>query len=95
MRVVKAFGAAKYETAKFIVTTQKYFAALLKISRLRLLSNPVNEFLGTTAGVVILWYGGRQVLGASLLQPEDFMLYILAMFSIISPMVSSSGGSSG
>jgi subfamily B ATP-binding cassette protein MsbA len=85
MRVVKAFGAAKYEIAKFMAMTQKYFSDLLKISRLRLFSNPVNEFLGTTAGVVILWYGGRQVLGASLLQPEDFMLYILAMFSMIAP----------
>ena len=85
MRVVKAFAAAEYEISKFVSFTLKYFKALLKISRMRLLSNPANEFLGTFAGVIILWYGGKQVLGASLLEPEDFMLYILAMFSIIAP----------
>ncbi|MBU1320280.1 MAG: ABC transporter ATP-binding protein/permease [candidate division Zixibacteria bacterium] len=85
MRVVKAFGAATFEIAKFMSVTEQYFRALLKISRMRLLSSPVNEFLGTLAGVVILWYGGRQVLGESLLKPEDFMLYVLAMFSIIAP----------
>ncbi len=85
VRVVRAFGAAKYEIAKFMSKTHEYFTALLKISRLQLLSNPINELLGTTAGVIILWYGGKQVLGAELLKPEEFMLYILAMFSIISP----------
>jgi len=85
MRVVKAFGAAAFEIAKFVSVTDQYFRALLKISRMRLLSSPVNEFLGTLAGVVILWYGGKQVLGESLLKPEDFMLYVLAMFSIIAP----------
>ena len=85
MRVVKAFAAAKYEIARFTSVTDRYFRALLKISRMRLLSNPVNEFLGTIAGVVILWYGGSQVLGNMLLPPEDFMLYVIAMFSIIAP----------
>jgi subfamily B ATP-binding cassette protein MsbA len=85
MRVVKAFGAATHEIKKFTAVTYRYFESLLKISRMRLLSSPVNEFLGTLAGVVILWYGGRQVLGDSPLKPEDFMLYVLAMFSIIAP----------
>ncbi len=85
MRVVKAFGAEAFETSKFVAVTEKYFRSLLKISRLRVLSSPVNEFLGTVAGVIILWYGGRQVLGDTLLSPDDFMLYILAMFSIIAP----------
>jgi subfamily B ATP-binding cassette protein MsbA len=85
MRVVKAFAAADFEVSKFKSFTLKYFKDLLKISRMRLLSSPANEFLGTFAGVIILWYGGRQVLGATLLEPEDFMLYVVAMFSIIAP----------
>lgn len=85
MRVVKAFGAAAYEIDKFTTMTTHYFRELLKISRMRLLSSPANEFLGTFAGVIILWYGGKQVLGESLLTPEDFLLYVIAMFSIIAP----------
>lgn len=85
IRVVKAFAAARFEIDKFKKFTFKYFRELLKISRMRLLSSPANEFLGTLAGVIILWYGGKQVLGASLLAPEDFMLYVVAMFSIIAP----------
>ncbi len=85
MRVVKAFGAAAYEIDKFTTMTTHYFRELLKISRMRLLSSPANEFLGTFAGVIILWFGGKQVLGESLLTPEDFLLYVIAMFSIIAP----------
>jgi len=85
MRVVKAFGAAAYEIGKFKEMTTHYFRELLRISRMRLLSSPANEFLGTFAGVIILWFGGKQVLGESLLTPEDFLLYVIAMFSIIAP----------
>lgn len=85
VRVVKAFGAERYEVAKFEALTKAYRKVMLKMGRVRILSSPINEILATAAGVVILWFGGKQVLSGHLLKPEDFLLYLFAMFSLIAP----------
>ena len=56
--------------------------------RVRILAGPVNEFLGTAAGVVVLWYGGRQVLQGEIMRPEEFMTYIIAIFLLMQPIKS-------
>jgi subfamily B ATP-binding cassette protein MsbA len=58
---------------------------MLKINRSRLLSNPINEILGVIAFVVILYWGGLQVVQHQLMSNQDFLLFLLAMFSIINP----------
>lgn len=88
IRIVKGFAKEKFEIRKFKKALQDYFSAILKMTRVRLLSNPINEFLATVVGVIILWYGGRQVLVGELLKPDEFMLYIFAMFSLIQPIKS-------
>ena len=88
IRIVKGFAKEKFEIGKFKKALQDYFSAILKMTRVRLLSNPINEFLATVVGVIILWYGGRQVLVGELLKPDEFMLYIFAMFSLIQPIKS-------
>ncbi len=88
MRIVKGFAKSKFEIGKFKRALQNHFSAILKMTRVRLLSNPINEFLATVVGVIILWYGGRQVLIGELLRPDDFILYIFAMFSLIQPIKS-------
>jgi subfamily B ATP-binding cassette protein MsbA len=88
IRIVKGFAKSKFEIGKFGKALQSYFSAILKMTRVRLLSNPINEFLATLVGVIILWYGGRQVLTGELLKPDDFILYIFAMFSLIQPIKS-------
>ena len=80
IRVVKAFGMEKVEIDKFRRETNRYFRTMLKRVRVRCLAGPVNEFLGTAAGVLILWYGGRQVLQGDIMGPEEFMTYIIAIF---------------
>ncbi|MCJ7508837.1 MAG: ABC transporter ATP-binding protein/permease [candidate division Zixibacteria bacterium] len=88
MRIVKGFAKSKFEISKFKKALQRHFSAILKMTRVRLLSNPINEFLATVVGVIILWYGGRQVLIGEFLKPDDFILYIFAMFSLIQPVKS-------
>jgi len=88
IRIVKGFAKSGFEIGKFKKALQNYFSAILKMTRVRLLSNPINEFLATLVGVIILWYGGRQVLIGELLKPDNFILYIFAMFSLIQPVKS-------
>lgn len=89
IRIVKAFANEKFEIAKFFKATERFFRALLKMTRVRLVASPINEMMATVAGIFILWYSGTQILSAeSNLPAEDFILFILAMFSLIKPVKS-------
>lgn len=88
IRIVKGFNTDKFEIGKFAKQANDYFRTLLKISRVRLFSNPINELLGTAAVAVILWYGGRNVLAGGGLSASDFVLFAFAMFSLIAPVKS-------
>jgi len=86
IRVVKAFNMESFEIKKFMNETQKYFKTLLKITRTSKLASPLNEFLGATIGVGILWFGGQQVLQGRMLAPEEFLVFLVVIFSIIQPI---------
>lgn len=91
IRVVKAFSMERFEIGKFMRETERYFRTMLKMARVRKLANPLNELLGTGVGVIILWFGGSQVLRGMVMSPDDFVLYILAIFMMMPPMKSLSG----
>jgi subfamily B ATP-binding cassette protein MsbA len=86
MRIVKAFGMEKFEIRKFSEQTYRYFKSLLKLTRTRNLASPLNEFLGTTVGVGILWFGGQEVLKGNILAPEEFIMFLIVIFSIMQPV---------
>jgi len=89
IRIVKAFAMDKFEINKFFRATRRYFLALLKMTRVRMLATPINDMLATIAGVFILYYAGTQILTAeSTLRAEDFILFIFSMFSMIKPVKS-------
>lgn len=85
-RVVKAFGMEKFEVAKFTRATQRHFRSLLRMTRVRNLASPLTEFLGTLVGVGILWFGGTQVLRGDILAPEEFIAFLLVIFSVMQPV---------
>lgn len=86
VRVVKAFGREDHEKGRFADANSGYYKAMVKMARARLASSPINEFLGTVAGVIILWFGGRTVLDGTGFQPGEFMTYVLLVFSMIQPV---------
>ncbi|HVP57511.1 MAG TPA: ABC transporter ATP-binding protein [bacterium] len=85
IRVVKAFGMERFETDKFERHTQGYYRAFLKQQRAASLAPPTTEFLGAVGLLVVVWYGGRQVLGGGFLSPDWFLIFLAAMLSIIQP----------
>jgi ATP-binding cassette, subfamily B, bacterial MsbA len=86
VKIVKAFGMEKFETMKFTEQTRQYFKRMLKIARMRNLAHPVTEFLSIIAGVIIIYYGGRQVLELGTLRPAEFMGFLFAIFQMMPPM---------
>ena len=86
IRVVKAFAMEGFEMRKFMQQTRAYFASLLSMTRIRNLSSPINEFLGALIAVGILWFGGRQVLAGNVLAPEEFITFLIVIFSMMQPV---------
>ena len=86
IRIVKAFVNEKEEVKKFTGESQNYFKLLLKRARLDLISAPVTESFGVIIGVVLLWYGGLEVLSNEGVSAEDFIRFIVILFSILGPI---------
>jgi subfamily B ATP-binding cassette protein MsbA len=86
IRIVKAFVNEKEEVKKFTGESQNYFNLLLQRARLDLISGPVTESFGVIIGVVLLWYGGMEVLSNKGLSAEDFIRFIIILFSILGPI---------
>jgi subfamily B ATP-binding cassette protein MsbA len=50
------------------------------------LATPINEIIGVLIGVVLLWYGGMQVIQTETLTSEDFLRFILVLFAMLAPI---------
>ena len=86
IRIVKAFVNEKEEIRKFSIETTNYLNLHLKRARLDLIAAPITESFGVIIGVILLWYGGTEVILQKGLIPEDFIRFILILFSILGPI---------
>ena len=86
MRIVKAFFMKGYETARFKVQTHKYFLLIANRARLRLIASPTTEIFGVIIAVMLLWIGGKDVLVEQSMSSEDFIRFVLVMFSTLAPI---------
>ena len=86
IRIVKAFVNEKEEIKKFSKETANYLNLHLKRARLDLIAAPITESFGVVIGVILLWYGGTEVIMQKGLIPEDFIRFILILFSILGPI---------
>ncbi len=86
IRVVKAFAMERFERSKFLAESERLFRDVYKIARMQRLSSPLSEQLSVLVGLFILWYGGRQVLRAGSLEPDLFILFLVAIFSLVHPL---------
>jgi subfamily B ATP-binding cassette protein MsbA len=87
LRIIKAFNSEGRVRRKFKKENQNYTHIMNRILRKRVLANPFSEFLSTSVIVIIMWYGGSQVLGAggSVLSPSAFITYLIIFSQIIQP----------
>ena len=86
IRIVKAFVNEKEEIKKFSKETLNYLNLHLKRARLDLIAAPITESFGVVIGVILLWYGGSEVILDKGLIPEDFIRFILILFAILGPI---------
>ncbi|MFA5350737.1 MAG: ABC transporter ATP-binding protein [Candidatus Omnitrophota bacterium] len=83
-RVVKAFNMEEHEIKKFNKVNMDYYKLSMKSIKRTLLLNPSTEFLGCIAGVLVFFWGGREVI-AGKLSFGVFGLFLGSLLSLIRP----------
>ena len=86
IRIVKAFATKAFEINRFAKETQKYYKLMLRKDRLSFISSPISETLGATIASLLLWIGARDVLVNQAITSEDFLRFILLLFSLFRPL---------
>ena len=86
IRVVKAFGTEDIERKRFKQEQDRYYNLISKRAKLRLITSPITETIGAMIGVSLLWVGGVDVLVTGTMSSEDFIRFILILFSVLGPV---------
>ena len=86
MRIVKAFATKGFEINRFARETQKYYKLMIRRDRLRFVSSPVSETFGASIAALLLYVGARDVLVVESINSEDFLRFILLLFSLFQPL---------
>ncbi|MFC1785146.1 ABC transporter ATP-binding protein [Candidatus Neomarinimicrobiota bacterium] len=86
IRIVKAFTTENFESKRFLKETFKFFKLILHRARLRLLAVPLTEIIGVCVAAVLIIIGGRKVLVNQSMTSEDFLRFILVLFSALAPI---------
>jgi len=86
IRIVKIFGTHDAESRKFREENSRFVRQSFRSSYIGALASPITEVMGVVVVVILLWYGGRQVLGADGFGAEDFTRFLVFLFSIFTPL---------
>ena len=86
IRVVKSFSMESFETDRFTSEQERYYQLIFRRAKLRLISSPIIEMIGAFIGVCLLWIGGHDVLVSHNMNSEDFIRFILILFSVLGPI---------
>ncbi len=62
VRVVRGFSREEFEEEKFSAELQKFFDININMSRYRAFFMPLASFISSIGFVLIIWYGGNQVI---------------------------------
>ena len=84
-RVVRAFGAESFERERFARANQAFYDAFVRMRRVALLARPMSEFGLVIVAVAMLWFGGKEIFQGGGLAPHQFVLFVTALLTTISP----------
>ncbi|MBL7013678.1 MAG: ABC transporter ATP-binding protein [Candidatus Marinimicrobia bacterium] len=88
VRVVKSFSMEEKESQRFENEGEHFFKLLYRRARLMHFSPSITEIIGVSIGVILLWIGGMDVIQYQMITSEDFIRFILLLFSILAPIKS-------
>jgi ATP-binding cassette, subfamily B, bacterial MsbA len=91
VRIVKAFTNEQKEIKKFYETNLDYFKKQFRANRLKYATSPINEVLLVLMLVFLLWYGGNLVYANDGLKADDFLYFLVFLFTMFKPIKDLSG----
>ncbi|MBO5624227.1 MAG: ABC transporter ATP-binding protein [Prevotella sp.] len=86
LRIIKAFNAEDKMNAKFSKVNNEYRDNIQWVNTRQQLAHPMSEFLGTVMIIIVLWFGGVQVLNNASMSGSTFIYYLVILYSIINPL---------
>lgn len=87
LRIIKAFRAEKKMSGRFEKITENMRRKNTQVGVRQASAHPVSELLGTIMIAVVLWFGGRLILGDSAsLDAPAFIAYLAILYSVIQPI---------
>jgi subfamily B ATP-binding cassette protein MsbA len=89
IRIVKMFGTLGAEAKKFKAENSRFVSQSFRSKYIGELASPFTEVMGVVVVVILLWYGGSQVLdtgSAGGFGAEDFTRFLIFLFSIFTPL---------
>jgi ATP-binding cassette, subfamily B, bacterial MsbA len=84
-RVVKAFTREDYETERFTGRMRGSLREALRRAAAQSLLGPLAGFIGFTSVIIVIWFGGHEVL-AGRLTAGDLIAFIFYLFLVIGPL---------
>jgi len=85
-RVVKAFAREDYEQGRFNSRMTNSLQQALRRAVSQALLGPISQFIGFVAMVIVLWFGGQEVL-AGRLTAGDLIAFIFYLFMVVGPLM--------
>jgi len=89
IRIVKMFGTLHTEAKKFKNENKRFVTQSFRSKYIGELASPITEVMGVVVVVILLWYGGSQVLNTGSTAgfgAEDFTRFLIFLFSIFTPL---------
>ena len=84
-KIVKAFGMEQYEKRRFFSKTRQLFRLEMKETKARVITSPINLFLGGLGAAVIVWFGGSRVITGTY-TAGTFFSFLTAVLLLYKPV---------
>jgi len=85
IQIIKSFVRESHQINKFINECRKYYKLMFRRDRLLFITTPINDMIGVSIAVVLMWIGGNEVFNNSSMSGDDFIKFIIYLFAIMQP----------
>ena len=86
VQIVKSFAREDHQINKFIQECKKYFKLMFRRDKLLFITTPLNDMIGVSIAVTLLWLGGNEVFAENpSMDGDNFIKFIIYLFAIMQP----------
>ncbi len=85
-KIIRSFRGEKYKDDIFGNENFKHYKLMMRSAKAYELVSPITEMLSILAGVIIIWFGGRQIFVDYTLKPEEFLGFLFIIFQLVVPI---------